>query len=322
MSQMTIYKADLFHRYWEYQRVKFPEAESYFERSYAPDGRPPVFLPHQARQNVISKPGAAQEELDRLFHLFPSGEQHKWFRSMNSSQALALSILGNLAIYNHLDCLVELEADEGVSLFGKASLVGKNLKMEFKVKNLGEKQSTSLDGHISGQYPVAIECKFTEAEVGSCSRPKLKPSASNYSTDLCDGNYTHQLGRVTRCSLSEIGVLYWRYIPDLFDWTDDLDLIPCPLNKNYQLVRNIIAIGVEAKGNDSLGIGHVVLIYDERNPAFQTGGAGLVAYEKTRTALKDPSMLRKCSWQRIVRRIREHGLLPWLTEELELKYGL
>ena len=52
--------------------------------------------------------------------------------------------------------------------------------MEYKIDYLGEPRRTSLDSYISGDYRIAIECKFTEAEVGSCSRPRLKPTDSNY----------------------------------------------------------------------------------------------------------------------------------------------
>ena len=49
------------------------------------------------------------------------------------------------------------------------------------------------------------------------------------------------------------------------------------------------------------GAGHVVLVYDERNPAFQKGGKGYAAYEETRNALLEPDRLKKCSWQQIAR---------------------
>jgi hypothetical protein len=131
-----------------------------------------------------------------------------------------------------------------------------------------------------------------------------------------------QKARKTRCSLTERKILYWRYAPQLFKWTIDSDLNPCPLNKNYQLVRNILAAGVKPDATVSLNDGHAILIYDERNPAFQQGGNGLIAYTETRTALQEPTMLRKCSWQRIVQHIREKNILSWLTENLALKYGL
>ena len=105
-------------------------------------------------------------------------------------------------------------------------------------------------------------------------------------------------------------------------WKNDSDLNPCPLNKYYQLVRNILAVGVKPDGTVSLNDGYVILIYDERNPAFQNDGDGLIAYMETQKALQEPTMLRKCNWQRIVQRLREKDILPWLTENLALKYGL
>jgi hypothetical protein len=241
---------------------------------------------------------------------------------MNSSQALAQSVLGNLAIHGLLQHLTELDADEGNALFGNAQLSTDNFAMEFKVDFLREPHPTSLDGYLSGNYRVAIECKFTEPEVGSCSRPRLTPANSNYESEYCDGTYTRQRARRQRCSLTEVGVSYWGYVPRLFRWPNDGDISPCPLKKNYQLVRNILAVGVKPGGAVSADDGHAVLVYDERNPAFQVGGSALDAYIETRQALREPTMLRKCSWQRIIHHIRNGGFLTWLTEQLALKYGL
>lgn len=63
-------------------------------------------------------------------------------------------------------------------------------------------------------------------------------------------------------------------------------------------------------------------MYDERNPAFQKGGKGDIAYEETRDALLEPDRLKRCSWQQIVRQIREEKGLSWLTDQLEAKYGI
>jgi hypothetical protein len=70
----------------------------------------------------------------------------------------------------------------------------------------------------------------------------------------------------------EIGVSYWRYISDLFKWKNDRDLIPCPLNKNYQLVRNVMAVSVKPDDTVSPNYGHVILICNGRNETFQQEG--------------------------------------------------
>ena len=319
---MTDYKTDLLQRYWKYQETQFANEQTLFDSRHIKPNSPPVFIRSQARKNVIINPAASEQEKKRLFELISEGEFHKWYGSMDSSQALAQSVLGNLFVYNSLHYLSELKDDDGQDLFGKAQISSDNFAMEYKVNYLGEPRSTSLDGYISGDYRIAIECKFTEAEVGTCSRPRLKPTETNYESEYCDGAYSIQRSRKERCSLTEIGVLYWHYVPILFKWKNDSDINPCPLNKNYQLVRNVLAAGVKPDGTVSINYGHAVLIYDQRNPAFQNGGNGLIAYTETRNALRMPTMLRKCSWQRIIQHLREKDILSWLTENLSLKYGL
>jgi len=126
---MKDYKTDLNQRQWEYQ--KSPQF-SLFERPYAQDGRPPVFVRNESWRNVIINPMASQQEIDRLLALVPEGEKHKWFGSMNSSQALAQSVLGNLFIHDSLHYLSELKDDEGMDLFGKAQISSDNFEMEKK----------------------------------------------------------------------------------------------------------------------------------------------------------------------------------------------
>jgi hypothetical protein len=321
-SQMQIYKAELNQRYWQYQKIRFPEWERFFERPQTLGIRPPVFTPSEAWRNVIVNPNTDRLGRNRLLALVPESERHKWFRSMNSSQALAQSVFGNLALSGNLDCLLELQDNEGCWLFGETHIKPEKFEMEFKINYLGEPRRTSLDCFFGGDKPVAIECKFTEPEVGTCSRPRLTRADSNYEQDHCNGNYSKQRLRTNRCSLTEIGVLYWRYIPMIFHWNNNQDHLPCPLFENYQLVRNIIAISVKPDGAVSLSNGHAVLIYDDRNPAFQNGGKGLTSFNYTQKSLLEPHMLLKCSWQQIIEHMRDKGILSWLTEELRFKYGL
>jgi len=320
-SQMAAYKADLLQRYWRYQHSTFPEWWDYFDQPRADGAHPPVFRKDRACQNVLVEPGASRPRHDELLALLPAFDRHKWFRSMNSSQALTQSVFGNLAIHGCLESLADLQDDDGMKLLGDAQVSSENFAMEWKVDYLGEPHATSVDCYVGGTYQVAIECKFTEADVGDCSRPRLAKTASNYASDHCNGTYSRQRNRTARCSLTEIGVLYWRYVPQLFTWDGESDHSPCPLRKNYQLVRNILAAGVGPDGQASAANGHAVLIYDARNPAFQKGGKGWMAFGETRHALREPAMLRKCSWQRLIQHMREKDVLPWLQDLLARKYG-
>ncbi|NLG28990.1 MAG: hypothetical protein GX557_13845 [Chloroflexi bacterium] len=321
-NRMPQYKADMIDRYWAYQERCYPQRESYFELPRSPDRRPPVFAAQQAWRNVLVDPDASLQEREALLALLPERHRHRWFGSMSSSQAMAQSILGNLAVCGLLWRLAELPSDEGESLLGRLQPARDSFAMEYKLDTLGEPQDTRLDAFLSGAYTVAIECKLSETDVGTCSRARLKPSHPRYSSLGCDGDYARRGSQEARCPLTRRGVLYWSCVPRLFTWRSDRDLSPCPLDGVYQLVRNVLAVGVLADGHVSLKDGHALLLYDARNPAFQAGGLCQVKYERTRAAMLEPSMLRKCSWQRIVEFMRQARLLPWLSEQLALKYGL
>ena len=317
------FRRRLIDRFGRFQQESFANNAEVFDRPYtAGGGRPPVFLKSHAELNIIAHPHASPEERRRLLDLVPVNKRHRWFRSMTSSQALAQSVLGNLIVHDCVGLLGDLEDDEGQPLFGRAVLTADTLALEHEVGFLGEPTPTSLDGIISGAYRVAIECKLTEQEVGPCSRPLMKTDATRYEQDFCDGTYTVQRGRCHRCSLTDRGVKYWGYVPALFpDWVPDRDHRPCPLADNYQLVRNVLAACVREDGAVSPSNGHAVLLYDSRNPAFQPGGKGYVAFDATRSALIRAEGLRKCGWQSVTTRLADSTEMRWLAHALDAKYG-
>ncbi|MBN1460610.1 MAG: hypothetical protein JXA57_13835 [Armatimonadetes bacterium] len=313
------YKSELVAGFWQYVTSRTDLVERLDRADVGT--RPPVFTPKNADLNVICVPHESPERKARLLGTLPAGSRHRWFRSMTSSQALAQSLFGNLIVHDQLGVLGAVQTEAGEPLVGAAP---ETAELESKVVSLREPRKSSLDVLIrsANGYRVAFECKLTEPEVGACSRPALTPRDSNYERDHCDGTYTCQRGRRERCSLSEIGVAYWDHIPHLFHWSADRDHTPCPVRETYQLVRNILAVSVDDEGVLDPGRGHVVLIYDERNPAFVSGGAGRRAYEQTGEALRERSTLRRCSWQSILQHLRSAGVLAWLTDELSAKYGL
>ena len=96
---------------------------------------------------------------------------------------------------------------------------------------------------------------------------------------------------------------------------------PCPLRSTYQLVRNILAACVRPNG-DLDPAGYAVLLYDARNPEFAQGGKGYLAWQAVKSALRNPVLLRRCTWQELVACLRRDDQLHWLTEALRSKYGL
>lgn len=319
---MSDYRNNLIRRFWEYRRDRFAGAEVLFDDKYIDDGPPPVFKKEHASENVLVRPGASEEEKEKVRREIPPKGRHRWFRSMTSSQALAQSVFANLKLCGKLDLLGSIRDDEGRPLFIRVPASKVNCVLEYDVDYLGEPRRTNVDVFFDGEYRVAVECKLSEADVGNCSRPRLRPKDDNYEREHCDGSYTRQRDRSDRCSLTAIGVEYWKHVPDLLCWPADEDHAPCPLLHTYQLVRNILAACVREDGKLYPERGHAVLLYDERNPAFQEGGAGWNAYDAVKKSLKDDTLLQLCTWQDITALLRADVELSWLAEGLSLKYGL
>jgi len=67
---------------------------------------------------------------------------------------------------------------------------------------------------------------------------------------------------------------------------------------------------------------HAVLLYDARNPGFAGDGKGWLARQSVRSALKNPVLPQRCSWQELVACLRQDDKLNWLTEALRSKCWL
>ena len=277
--------------------------------------RPPVFLAEHATSNLLLPPDA--DLASSVVKMVPVSARHRWFRSMKSSQALTQSVFGALAATGHLAALGALTAECGRSAFTETPNL-LHMTLEQHVNWLGEPRPTSIDVYLErSQYRIAVECKLSESVFGACSRPRLPRDNPSY----CDGTYTVQHGRRTRCALTEIGVQYWQHAPAVFNWNPDIDHSPCPLAWTYQLVRNVLAATVR-KDRVETASGHALIIYDERNPAFWPGGDARSAYDAVCKALRHPCLLRTVSWQRVIDQLSAAGDLRWLVDGLEAKYGL
>ncbi len=310
------YRQELIARFWGYANHAFAHHPDYLEESSS-DTRPPVFLRDEAWRNVLLRPDASSEAREAVLSYIPKKARQRWFRSMSSSQALALSVFGNLKYYRKTGLLDGLRCERGLPLFNGRDLTPESFVLEYEVGHLREPRPTSIDVFLASTPPLAIECKLTEPEIGACSRPRLAETDSQY----CDGNYSVQNGRLERCPLTERGILYWRYAPGVFYLDPMRDYSPCPLKLGYQIVRNILAtVGSERDGLEPAS-SRALLLYDARNPAFQPGGLAHKAFDEVSGLLKNRDILRKCSWQALVAHLRTDQDVNWLTEALGRKYG-
>lgn len=312
------YSDDLVARFWTYKQTVLgtccPDVEEQERRGC----RPPVFLKAYASKNVLLHPALSSEQRSSVLAMIPQPKRHKWFRSMKSSQALAQSIFGNLAVLNKMDILAALVTTDGQQPF--AAVTKEQIRLEHGIKYLGEVDGriTEVDVLFDAPVRIAVECKLAEDGVGSCSRTTSKAK----SAERCTGAYRVQRQRNTRCSLTELGIKYWDYIPRLFNWADCVDHDPCPVNLTYQLVRNVLAAAVSPDGSLIEGGGVAVLLHDARNPAFQTGGRGDAAFHKVRAALRCPLTLQRLTWQAVLTCMRSDPSLDGLTKQVLHKYGI
>ena len=242
------YPKSLVHHFWDYvEEEKFLD-EALLDSEQRDEQRPPVFNKENEAHNLLYPPGATHALRAAVAATLPLKERHRWFRSMKSSQAVAQSVFGNLIVGKNLGLLAGLKTDQRLPAFCD-DLATASTQLEYSVRHLGEPRPTSIDLWVDGSHRIAVECKLTEADFGTCSRPRLKEGKDrNYLRDHCDGSYTRQRARQSRCSLTEIGVKYWDYAPNLFDWDGDKNLVPCPLRSTYQLVRNVLAACVTPDG--------------------------------------------------------------------------
>jgi hypothetical protein len=154
---------------------------------------------------------------DAIWQAFP---WHSGATSPHSSQALAVSVFGTIAVHPERQTLV----DETLRLMFGWDPQGDGewrveLERELPRSLLGErKKPTQVDVLLQNKTSVVVlECKFTESGGGPCSQTKPRPSGEHEGIIQCDGNYKDQTnavnGKTARCALSAKDIRYWKYIP-------------------------------------------------------------------------------------------------------------
>ena len=278
--------------------------------------RSPVLMSSFASNSILVPPNNSKANDIRT--AIPGSQRHKWFRSLKSSQALTQSVFGAIRAFDRLDLFQDVSAECGRAAFFEDHRDG-SLVFEHEVRGLEEPRPTSVDVMFTGpQERVATECKFTEREFGVCSRTQLSPDNDQH----CNGSYQVQSGRRNRCALTEIGIRYWEYLPHLFDWPSDRDHVPCPFGDVYQLARNALAATVTLDGTFKPSTGHVIVVYDARNPEFREDGEAERQWDIATAACRVPGLLRRLSWQRLMAALARAPELAYLVDDVERKYGL
>jgi len=191
---------------------------------------------------------------DSIWQAFP---WHGGAASPHSSQALAVSVFGTLAVHPECQVLVaetlHLMFDWDPQGDGEWRV---ELERDLPRSLLGERRPTQVDVLLQNKTSaVLLECKFTEAGGGPCSQTKPLSSGKHKGLIQCDGNYREQTnpvnGKTARCALTAKGIRYWKYVPRYFDLDAHVDHEPCPFSgPAYQYMRNTLAAGQWARDHD------------------------------------------------------------------------
>ncbi len=165
---------------------------------------------------------------------------------IQSSQALAIDVFGTLQSLEGPTQVI----DALLAQWGLISKGAQKLYLEYTVPKitLCEPRSTQIDAVIESDTSIIfIECKFTEADGGSCSQVNpLGGKSPNRGKVQCTGNYASQVNPVNRkrspCALTGKGVRYWELVPSVLSIANEVDHLPCPFKDGwYQWMRNLVA---------------------------------------------------------------------------------
>jgi hypothetical protein len=254
---------------------------------------------YKARDLGSALPEGWGELADRL----PVSERHQHHLSGNSSQVLALGLLGVAAerkgsLLWLWECLTPLPP-------AKSNFPPWSFEHTLQPEVLDERpRQTSIDFYVDDPAALlCIEAKWVERGIGECS---CRNSGGNPTQGECSARVLEREA-------------YWEVARETFRLPDRQVGRPCPLSFTYQAVRNVAATLALAKPGQKPVFG---LIYDAGNPYFAGCGDWPGWPEALRTTLEGTGVdFRAASWQELLSELpldeatrrwaaEKHGLAP------------
>lgn len=230
--------------YNAYYRGKTARAKAYFAKH--PELKDPK---HEYKAKDIA--AALPPGWEGLADLIPAKLRHTHHLSGNSSQLLALALLGAARTLDRSHSW--LWQGFGTLPPPKSSLPVGDIEVALDADVLNEDPDsvTSVDYRVvDGGLIMCIECKWAEAGVGACSCDR---AGGDPKTGKC------------RPAVLNDRPLYWSTAKGVFFLPDRVEGYPCPLSPVYQVVRNVAAaLALRPQG----GLALFGLIYDAHNPYF------------------------------------------------------
>lgn len=233
-----------------------------------------------------------------------------------SSQAIAIDIWGCIRASPERDDILNTLAD-ALQIPRKGRWT---VRFEWidPYNELREKRRTQVDVVLKNDASLFfVECKFTEREGGSCSRPIPKGEFGGLAQ--CNGNYETQADPIRyslfdyfgiapideKCSLTREGIGYWNVIDQSMNYRHREVYIPCPFaGPRYQWMRNIVMSKLVADRNKLIPC--FILAYAEHpllpfSKALRLGGLA----SEIREMLSGTVGFHSITYQEIIRIVRE-----------------
>lgn len=241
------------------------------------------------------------EEWAHLAELLPVSERHVHHLSGNSSQVLALALLG---VGKHLDpSLHWLWEALGVTAAPTSAVPTARFEHKLASETLGEEpRQTSIDFYVDDPAALlCIECKWAEDGIGACGCDETAAATAGCSQKVLDRS------------------AYWETAYEVLGLPRRARGRPCPLSFTYQAVRNVAAALALAKPGQQPVF---ALIYDADNPYFAGHGTWPgwpAALDATLNATTKPVQFASVSWQALLLKLPlDPAAAAWASE----KHGL
>lgn len=283
-----------------YAAARTAQYTAYF--AARPDLRDPDHA-FKAKNLASALPEDAPAELAQWL---PAGKRHLHHLSGNSSQTLALGILGAAAVRDR-----SLEWWwEALGLNGPSTIPGPatfHIEADLHKTVLGETgRVTAIDFLATdADTVIACECKWVEDGIGRCNCPP-NPTVAR-ATGAC------------RAAIHDTAA-YWETAQDIFKLSKhELGANPCRLGFAYQAVRNVAAALALANETKTAVF---VLVYDEANPYFAGYGdwpGWPTVLEHTLDGAHPLLEFRALTWQQLLPQLPlSDEALTWASD----KHGL
>jgi hypothetical protein len=281
--------------YGRYKRARNERYTRYFQKNPDFAGGHPL----KAKDLASALPAGHEG----LVELLPEKERHREHLSGNSSQVLALGLLGPAVLAERtLDWLfaslvppLPPSRDDAVPVF--------QFEMTLNPDVLDEqppRPRTAVDFFANSEsYVLCLEAKWTEAGMGTCSCGHRESAACRPEIVKRDR--------------------YWETAHEIFGLPPRVQGEFCPIHTGYQAIRNAAAAITLAGDRDPM----FVLVYDQTNPYF--GGCGAwpgwpTAIEQTLEKQAEERIhFAACSWQDLLMNLPPNRAVSTWAQE---KHGL